>query len=175
MFPKNSATKMLVQCAMLTALEIILNRFCSINAWNLKIGVSFIAPACAAMLYGAPAAVCVWTVSDLLGALLFPSGPFFPGFTLSAFLSGLLYGCLLHRKQDLPHILAAVLIQQVFVSLLLNTGWISMLYGSPFRGVFMTRLMQTGILIPVQTAGLFVLGGLLKRAGGVLRNSGAVR
>ena len=45
-------TKMLVTAALLIALQIILSRFLSINAWNLKIGFAFTAVFVAAYLYG---------------------------------------------------------------------------------------------------------------------------
>lgn len=38
--------------AMLIAIEIVLSRFCSIQAWNVKIGFAFIAPVTAAILMG---------------------------------------------------------------------------------------------------------------------------
>ena len=44
---------MLVTLGMLVAIEIVLSRFCSISAWNIKIGFSFVPVAVAAVLYGA--------------------------------------------------------------------------------------------------------------------------
>ena len=63
--------------AMMTALEIVLSRFLSINAWNLKIGFSFVPVVAAAMMFGPISAVIVAALGDFLGAILFPSGPFF--------------------------------------------------------------------------------------------------
>ena len=41
-FVKKFDTSMIVYIGVLTAMEIVLNRFLSINAWNLKIGFSFV-------------------------------------------------------------------------------------------------------------------------------------
>ena len=48
--------KKLTTLAMLTAIEIVLSRFLSINAWNIKIGFSFVPIVVAAILYGPIAA-----------------------------------------------------------------------------------------------------------------------
>ena len=89
-----SKTKLrwLSSCAMLVALEIVLNRFCSINTAGLKIGFSFIPPMLAAMLYGPATSALVYALSDFLGALLFPIGPYHPGFTVCAAGMGLMLG-----------------------------------------------------------------------------------
>ena len=53
--------------AMLIAIEIVLSRFCSIQAWNVKIGFAFIAPVTAAILMGPAQAAVVAGVADVLG------------------------------------------------------------------------------------------------------------
>ena len=75
---------MLVVMAMLAALQIVLSRFLSINTQITKIGFAFVPIAICAMLFGPLPTVIVAVVADVLGASLFPSGPFFPGFTLTA-------------------------------------------------------------------------------------------
>lgn len=140
----------IVLSALLIALHIVLSRFCSINAWNIKIGFSFVPVFIAAYLYGPLFAGSVGGLGDFLGAVLFPIGPYFPGFTLTCFASGLLFGILLHRKRSFPRILCAVLADQLVLGLLLNTFWISVLYGSPFRALFLTRVVQCLILVPVE-------------------------
>ena len=89
-------------------------------------------------------------LADFVGALLFPIGAYFPGFTLTAFLTGMVYGLFLYKRQSLPRILGAVAVNQFILSLLLNTLWISVLYGSPFGPLLVTRLVQSAILTVVQ-------------------------
>ena len=146
----------------LCAIEIVLSCFLSINAWNLRIGFSFVPIAIAGMLLGPLPAGIVAAVADVLGAILFPTGPFFPGFTLTAFLTGVIWGIFLYRKQTPLRILFAVLINQLILSFLLNSLWISVLYGSPFMPLLATRIIQTAILIPVQ---FIVIGALMKTLG----------
>ena len=139
-----NTTKKLTMLALLTALEIILSRFLSISAWNIKIGFSFVPVVIAGILYGPLEAGAVGALGDLLGALLFPIGPYFPGFTLTAFLSGLVFGFFLHKEISVRNTLIAVLIHQFVLGLLLNTFWISVLYESPFLPLLATqqRLQQ---------------------------------
>ena len=79
----------IAQLAILVALEVVLSRFLSINLWSNKIGFAFVPIAVTAMLYGPVTTGVTAAVADLIGALLFPSGAFFPGFTLTAFLNGM--------------------------------------------------------------------------------------
>ena len=147
---KKWSTKKLVTMGLLVALQIILSRFFSINAWNFKIGFSFLPIAVAGMLFGPVGGAAVATVADVIGALLFPSGQFFPGFTLTALLGGLVWGFLLYKKQSTGRILCAVLIEQLVLSLLLNTLWISILYSSPYVPLMASRVVQCAVLGPVQ-------------------------
>ena len=139
---KKFDTKMLVTASILIALNIVLSRFLSINAWNLKIGFAFVPIALAGMLLGPMGAGLTGMVADIIGATLFPSGTFFPGFTLTAFITAFGYGFFLQKKQDLPHILAAVLFSEIVGTLLLNTKWIAILYGTAFLPIFVTRIWQ---------------------------------
>ena len=152
--------RMLLALAMLTALEIVLNRFASIRTWNLKIGFSFIPIVVAAMLYGPLGGALVAGLGDLIGAILFPNGPFFPGFTATALLTGLVFGLFLRRNQKPLPVILAVAINQLILSLLLNTLWISSLYPT-----LVSRLPQCAILIPVQLVVILALGPALRKAG----------
>lgn len=153
----------MVTLAILVAMEIVLSRFLSINAWNIKIGFNFVPVVIAAMLYGPIGGAVVAALGDLLGALLFPIGAFFPGFTLTACLTGLVFGFFLHKSQTLPRIGGAVLINQGILSLCLNTLWISILYGSPYGPLFITRIVQTLILIAVQGVTIYAIAKVMPR------------
>lgn len=59
---KKTDTKVMVVSAILIAAAIVLSRFLSINAWNLKIGFTFVPVFVAAFLYGPAAAFVVSAV-----------------------------------------------------------------------------------------------------------------
>ena len=158
--------KNLTLASLLIALEVVLSRFLSISAWNTKIGFAFVPVVLAALLLGPLWAGIVGALADFLGALLFPIGAYFPGFTLTAFLMGLCYGLFLYKKQGFGRIAAAVAVHQLVLSLLLNTLWISLLYGSPYAPLLLSRLPQCAILAAVQLALIPVLVRLLPRLKG---------
>jgi len=147
---KKFNTKRLVAIGLLTAIHIVLSRFCSINAWNIKIGFSFVPLLVAGYLYGPLPAAVVGGLADFLGAILFPIGPYFPGFTLTCALSGALFGLLLHRRQTVLRIVGAAVVNQFVLGLLVNSFWISVLYGSPYGALLATRVIQSAILAPVE-------------------------
>lgn len=162
---KRSSIQMLAALGMLTGLEIILSRFCSISAWNLKISLSFLPIAAAAMLYGPAPAAAVAAAGDFVGAILFPIGAYFPGFTLTAALTGAVFGFLLHRRRSGGRVLAAAAVHQLALSLLVNTLWISVLYSSPFLPLLLTRAVQSLVMLPVQVLGLTALARAMDRYG----------
>jgi len=160
-------TKTLTLMGLLIGLEIVLSRFLSISTPYTKIGFAFVPVVIAGILLGPLCAGLVAAVADVLGAVLFPIGAFFPGFTLTAFLMGLCYGWLLREKQNFWRILAAVAIHQLVLSLVLNTLWISLLYGSPYVPLLVSRLPQCAILTAVQLAVIPAIAALLPKLRGV--------
>ncbi len=137
---KRVNTKKLAVIALLIALNVVLSRFLSINTPTLKIGFTFLTVMMSAYLFGIAGSVSVSGIADVVGALLFPSGPFFPGFTLTAVVNGVIYGVLMGKKINLPKISLAVVLSEILCSGLMNTLWISYLYGSDFKAVFTARL-----------------------------------
>ena len=147
---KKLNTRMITAIGALVAMEVILSRFLSINAPSVKIGFAFVPCALCAVIFGLGPTVILEVLADLLGATLFPSGSFFPGFTVTAALRGLTYGLLLGKKQTPARILICVLINQLVLGLCVNTLWISILYGASFTALLVTRVVQCAVLIPVE-------------------------
>ncbi len=147
---KKISVQMLVQMAFLVALQVVLSRFLSVSTPVAKIGFGFVPVALAAVCFGAPAGFVVGGLADFLGAILFPIGPYFPGFTLTAALIGVVYGVFLHRKFSWQRVILAVLVISVVFSLGMNTVWISVLYGQGFWALIPGRLLQVAVMIPVQ-------------------------
>lgn len=170
----------LCQVALLVAVEVVLNRFCSINTPAFKIGFSFVPMALCAMLYGPGWAAGAYAMADFTGAILFPIGVYHPGFTVCAALRGAMYGFFLHREpvqierlgagaeigihlkwnkiRFFPNVLMPTLINCIIISLVIDTAWVSMLYGSKtYWGWFVYRLPQYLVLIPLNILFLPVL------------------
>ena len=155
----------LIVCALLIAMYVVLDRFVSIKTPGWKIGFSFVAPALAAILFGPIGGAVVYALGDLIGALLFPFGPYHPGFTACAALMGVLLGLFLNRTplaafghaftwpriRLFPNIVPPVLLNCLVLGLLVNTFWVAQLYGSKtYLGWLIYRLPEYAILVPVQ-------------------------
>ena len=151
-------TKKLIVSAQLIALDVVFTRLLAISTPVMKIGLGFAAVALSAMLYGPWWAMLTAALGDIVGALLFPTGAFFPGFTLTAACTGLIFGLCLYRRDGrvLWPVLAAAL-NVVLVSYLLNTAMISYISGSAYTALLKVRAVQLAVMLPVQIA---VLGFL---------------
>ncbi len=147
---------------MLVVIEVVLNRFMSFNTMGLKIGFSFVPIVVSAVLFGPSTAALTYGLADLIGAILFPIGPYHPGFTVCAALMGTVWGLFLHtlakgrqgkRFALMPNIVLASLINNLVLGLVVNSLWVSMLYGSKtYVGWFIYRLPEYAILIPLNIA-----------------------
>lgn len=149
MFKSN--TRKLVITAFFIALEIILTRFCSINTDILRIGFGFLPVACIGIMFGPFWAGAAYAIGDILGMIIFPSGSYFPGFTLTAFLTGVVYGVFLHNKRpDFKTTIIPVLLVCVCLNLMLDTLWLSILFGQGYLILLPTRIIKCVIMIPIQ-------------------------
>ncbi|HKK95198.1 MAG TPA: folate family ECF transporter S component [Anaerovoracaceae bacterium] len=167
MFRKShSNTLRLVILAFLIALEILLTRFLSINTPIVRIGFGFLPIAVAAILYGPIWAGAIYALGDILGMMLFPTGgAYFPGFTLSAFFVGAIYGLILHGHEvTVKRSLLASTIVAVFIHLLLNTYWLTILLGQGYLALLPVRIIKCLILIPIEGIIIpLVYNGILKK------------
>lgn len=158
--------RLITACAMMTALAVVLNRFGSIHTMGWTIGFAFVPVAMTAIVYGPAAGAVVGGLADLIGALLFPFGPYHPGFTVVGALMGGIYGWFLYDKEArfFPHIAAPSVLNNVVLGLYVNTLWVSQLYGSrTYWGWFVYRLPQYAVLVPVNLILLPVLLQLAKQ------------
>lgn len=146
-----SNTRRLVTIAFFIALEVVLTRFLSINTEFLRIGFGFLPVACVGILFGPLWAGAAYAVGDVLGMLIFPSGSYFPGFTVSAFLIGCIYGIFLYKKESsFRRILIPVLLVCLGVNLFVDTLWLNILYGQAYLALLPMRLIKCAVMVPIQ-------------------------
>ncbi len=149
------STKVIVLMGLFIALNVVFTRvtvyyFAPYSRITLQfLSTSFVSGILGPILGGINAAI-----SDIVGFFLFPApvpAPFFPGFTLSALLSGLIYGVFLFKKpKTLVRITLSVLVVSIFIDLGINTLWLYLLYREAWIPFFAARLIKTAFMIPVQ-------------------------
>lgn len=137
------------------ALEVVLSRFMSFKSLDMKFSLSFVALVFIARSYGPVKAAFFGALCDFIGAMLFPFGTYFFGYTATAALRGLIWGLLLYKKQGFRYILAAVIVEQLICSALINSYWISMSINTPYH-IILTKRMLTQVL-PMMALEIFLL------------------
>ena len=151
----------IVLTALLIALNLVLERLVpSYKIWNQDISFGFIAIAFTAAFLGLPYAVAVAGVGDLLGSLLFPFGTYFPGFTVTNCVYGIILAQFLYKNATPIKVVLCVLINKVACSLILNTLWISILYRGgidAFFVVLVPRLLGTAISAAIELVVLLLV------------------
>lgn len=164
-----SKTKKMILSALLLALTIVLARFLSINTAILSIGFSFVPIALAGMWLGPKYAGIISGLADIIGALLFPFGAFFIGYTISAITKGVIYGLILHKnEQELTNksliirLVISCTLVVVLVQFLMNSLWIFITTDKAFTAILTARITAEAILIPVQIVTMFILINALK-------------
>jgi ECF transporter S component (folate family) len=159
--------KQLVLAGLLLAAIIVLVRFLSIQTPFVRISLGFIPFALAGWLLGPVWGAVIGVASDLLGMLLFPTASFFPGFTLSALLEGLIYGLFLFNrpvdKRFFVRLVLCLLVMHIFIQLGLTTLWLAIMYERAFIPMIITRFASNVVRFPIELVSLFFLMRLMEK------------
>ena len=92
--------------------------------------------------------------------IIYPPAEYFPGFTLTALLTGLIFGLLLYRKPvTVPRVLLASAVVCIALNLLLDTLWLDIMYGNSFIALLPARAVKCVINIPIYTLLIRILWG----------------
>ena len=140
-------------CGLMAALAIALNYVASIEIGHfIRIGFSGLPNQAVSFLFGPTIGAIFGGVLDFLKWFLKPTGAYFPGFTVSAVLGGIIYGLLLYRKKPtIKRVFLAHLLIKVFVNIGLNTLWLSLLYNNAIAVILPERILSNAIMLPVDT------------------------
>ena len=124
----------------------------------------------AGIILGWKYSLVIAALTDLIGALLFPFGSYFVGYTISSALTGLVYGLLLYNKGEFKvdkkfmiHLIIAILIVCVFINGGLNTLWLVLTSKKAFLAILPTRVLKQLLMIPIMFATIVGLSKLLTK------------
>ena len=176
------STRNLVICAMMAALSIILMSTTSFYITpHIKIGFSGLPNRLVDFMFGPIVGAVFGGVMDVLKFLMKPDGGFFFGYTVTAIISGFIYGLFYYKLQikkplrtdvtgiklvlawakanalSILLIFIANALIKVFCNIGLNTLWSSMTTGKAFLALLPTRITKNLIQIPVDTVFHFLL------------------
>jgi len=148
----------LTTAAVLAALHLILNQFTIPVSPMLEIGFDFLTQAATGYLCGPWVAALSGFGTDILGYFLRPNGGYFPGFTLSAVLQGMVYGFFYFKKPvTVPRIIACKAVVTVLFNFFLTPLWLHMMYGQAFVLLSTMRFFKNAVKFPLDVALLFLV------------------
>ena len=130
---------------------------------SLKIYFSFLVVGLGCMCYGPCVGMMAGAIIDSVGFLLSSYGePYFPGYLVTAVLSGFIYGVLLYkRKQTLLRIIVVRLIINYGSNVLLGSVWKAMLYGKGYLYYLTSGAIKNTLMLPVE---VFLMWAVLNAA-----------
>lgn len=157
-------TKKVLISSFLLVSCVVVKRLMSIRLPFISIGFEFIPFMFSAMLLGTKYATVIGVASDIIGRLLFPMSYFFPGFTLSAGITGYLYGKFLYTdgkievsKKFLLKLILCVVIVTLVVNIGLNTVWVMLVTDKASRVIIPMRFIKQAVMTPVEIVVMYVL------------------
>ena len=94
-----------------------------------------------------------------------PTGPYFPGFTISGAVSGVIFGVFFFKKNlTWLRILVAETVHTVVVGIFLNTYWLMLLYGNKtYMAILIGRLPKEIAMIPILTVLMYGIAKALEK------------
>ncbi|MDO4311523.1 MAG: folate family ECF transporter S component [Eubacteriales bacterium] len=151
--------------AMLLAIAVVLG-FYSLQVTDfIKIGFAFIADEMTGMLFGPVVGGLMGGAADIVKYLVRPTGPFFPGFTISGAASGVIYGMVLYKRPlTLKRVALANGLVMILVNICLNTYWLTVLYGNAFLAILPARALKQLVMFPIYVALFYGVSKVLGRA-----------
>lgn len=153
--------KKVILAGLLLAAAIVFNRFLSIKTPIVVISFGFIPKIIIATMFGPWWSMLLFGLADLIGALLFPFGAYFVGYTASAVISGFIYGIFLHRKKKVSaktylwKLIVACLLSNLICNLLLNSVWIYVTTKKAISVILPTRIVKELVTVPIYVAIMF--------------------
>ncbi|HEY8445040.1 MAG TPA: folate family ECF transporter S component [Bacilli bacterium] len=150
----------LIFASLLISLSIVLEYFGKIipfKPFGRDVYLSFVPLSLIGLIFGPYVAIISGAISDILGYFVFTAGyPFFPGYTLSAMLSQLIYSLFFYRtKITIVKIFFAKFLVNIFINAIIGSYWFTFFSKSPFIVLFISGLLKNIILLPFEVMLLY--------------------
>jgi ECF transporter S component (folate family) len=158
-----SNTRALTLAAMLVALHIALSSVRVQITPELRLTVGYVTQAAAGMLLGPVVAMLTGAAGDIVSLICFPTGAYFPGYTLTAAVGGLIYGLVLFGRPRVSYLraLGAKAIVNVICNLFLNTLWLTMTSGQSMMALLPVRAIKNLALLPLEALLIYMTAGMV--------------
>lgn len=159
----------LAAIAMLLALRVVLGFFANgtlaFFGNNVKLSGFFLPIAVTGAMFGPIPAAITGALGDIVSFLINPVGMYFPGFTISGFVTGMIYGLVLYKGDiTLIKVIIAWVVNMLAVETFLAAYWLYLLYGagsgSSYSVYLYARLISEAIKCIPEILLIFAVGKL---------------
>lgn len=152
------SSRVIAFCGVMCALAVILGA-ASINVGPyIKVGLSGLPNQVVDYLFGPAAGAIFSGALEVIKFTVRPDGIYFPGFTLSSILAGLIYGGILYRRPlTLLRVFVAHLCVKTFINIGCNTLWLIILYRKAVAVILPARVMTNLVRLPVDVVVTFII------------------
>ena len=149
--------RMLIFAALMIALRVALKPLGIPIAADLRINVAFFINAYGAMVFGPVVAIFAAAVSDTLGCMLFPTGPYFFPFIFIEIAGSLIFALFFYRARvTAARVILSRFCIDFFVNIVLNTPvmWLyySMVMGRNYAIFDLVRIVKNLVMFPIESA-----------------------
>lgn len=161
----------LTSIAMLLAIRVVLGFFANTTLAffgnNVKISGAFLPIAVTAQMFGPIPAALVGALGDIISFMLNPTGgAYFPGFTISGLLTGVIYGLAFYKsKPTISRVTIAWFINMVVVETFLAAYWLYVLNGAtaPYTFYLSARFISVAVKCIPEILLIFTTGKIVEQ------------
>ena len=125
---------------------------------NLRLSFAFLVLAFGSMIFGPLVGLAAGLAYDLISFLIFPSGVFFPGYTLSSMLEFFIYSLFLYRSRIS---VLRIFFMKFIVDFGIHTGlgslWSAMLFSRGYYYFAVKSLIKNAVMLPIEVIMLAAL------------------
>ena len=146
----------------LLGLHIVLSSFYIPVFDNSRIMFTFFIKMLVAIIVGPGYSIIFGFISDIIGHLLLPSGPFFFGYVFTSISSCFIYAlCLYNKKLSYSRLIISKLIVNIFCNVILNSLWSYILLSKGYIYYLVQSIIKNILLFPFDILIIVLLFKLL--------------
>lgn len=149
--------RQLVLVSLFISMYVVLSMFNIYLTREIRLSFTFVPVAWSAAAFGPVAGMLTGAFGDVLSWFILKPAPYHPGLTISGIVSGLIYGLMMYKKPfSLVRTVITSLVYVLVVEVLMNTLWLSQLYGTPYLILLGGRGLKAAFSFALQ---ILVLSG----------------
>lgn len=153
------SVKSICVSAMMTAINTLIGAFKISFSNILVLSFASLAVAPCAIFCGPFLTATVSAIADILKYMIRPDGPFFIGFTINEFLTGLIYGFFFYKVSNISwkRCLLARICIVLLINMCLTPIWLHILYGNSLWVLVSARIVKNIVMLPIDVMLLYTV------------------